>query len=1215
MISLERTRRLPFVAAGLVASALWFGSLQGQTIPNPSFEANSFSVAPGLVSDNGPITGWSVNFDTGAGLNPAGGSSPFADNGAVPDGANVAFIQSGFTTLSTTIEGLTVGTAYRMSFRANAPSNQTPSLTIYLDGVPVFPLASPITIYTVGGLNPYAYLAFDFVAGATAPKLDVVNEDSGTSTLLVDAFTIAPSSGRWAAEAWNDDASSGVDPNYVYTHAYSFGGGVGTVINGVPFTGVAGGSPAVAGSFSTTFLGNLYGDNDPNAVTGGSEILANHFVYGGTVPAGSYQSITMEGLTPGTEYIATIYTVGWEAPSPTVRWATFSVGEDRMTLNQDELGNDAGLRISYRYTADATGTATLRIAPVNPANMSIHVYGFSNREAVSRNVAPEIMENPRGTTVAQGESVSFSVVATGIPAPSYQWRRNGSNIAGATEAVYTIPAIGPGDAGSYDVVVSNSMGSKTSTAARLVVGMPMSNPSFEVDTFFVFPGYVSGNGPITGWTALDNHGLNPADGSPFANNGLIPHGVNVAFMQGDGSLSQVVSGFAAGSQYYLHYYENSRSGYNAPSLEVKLGGATLIAAHSVPAVGSGAPYREVYSDVFTASATDLELAFVKSNPLGGDTTAVIDNVAFVPVPAGTAPAITVQPLTQIASVGDTVVLSVQAIGTIPMTYQWSKDGTALTGETGPTLTLAGLQKPAEGEYTVTVGNGAGSVNSAVARLTVFEPIPDLYNTGVDAGRNVLADGAVDPHYKLMENPDTGSQDAIVEESTAFPIVGGPWLANTTVSKWIGPRFNTAASAIGFYTYRTTINIVDRDPSTVIIIGQWASDNAGRDIRVNGVSTGNPQTGGFAAYTPFTIDASNATFVAGENTIDFVVENEAAIGYTGLRVNILRSNLKVPTGVPPTITTQPAGVTVAEGDPATFTGAAEGTSPLSYQWRKDGVDLPGQTGLTLTIASVTLADAGSYTLRVVNAAGSAVSQPAILNVAYRVIPGIFGTGVAADGTLAPGGSVDPHYTVTLSADEFFPGPDAIVLNDAWPIGVWLPHGPKSKWISVQESQATGNLPGAYTFRTTFDLTGYDPAKVRLEGAWGIDNDGLDIVLNGNSTGLTAAGFGGLVPFTITGGFVAGVNTLDFLISNAGEAVNPMGLRVDLRGLLSIAAPARPQLQITRAGDNLSISWAPVREGQKLQVSPAVSGPWDDVQNPANPYTTTATGAGRYFRIIE
>jgi hypothetical protein len=82
-----------------------------------------------------------------------------------------------------------------------------------------------------------------------------------------------------------------------------------------------------------------------------------------------------------------------------------------------------------------------------------------------------------------------------------------------------------------------------------------------------------------------------------------------------------------------------------------------------------------------------------------------------------------------------------------------------------------------GNYRVVVVNGSGSITSRVAVLTVRARVPGLFNTGVDDLGAALGDGAVDPHYSLIVNADGPSTDAIVENSTAFPIVTGPWVAN------------------------------------------------------------------------------------------------------------------------------------------------------------------------------------------------------------------------------------------------------------------------------------------------------------------------------------------------------------------------------------------------------------------------------------------------------
>jgi hypothetical protein len=81
--------------------------------------------------------------------------------------------------------------------------------------------------------------------------------------------------------------------------------------------------------------------------------------------------------------------------------------------------------------------------------------------------------------------------------------------------------------------------------------------------------------------------------------------------------------------------------------------------------------------------------------------------------------------------------------------------------------------------------------------------------------------------------------------------------------------------------------------------------------------------------------------------------------------------------PPVITTQPVGGTRGTGDRFTFRVAATGTQPLVYRWFKGGVEIPGATSPTYTLATLSAADTGTYTVEVSNSAGTVLSDPAIL----------------------------------------------------------------------------------------------------------------------------------------------------------------------------------------------------------------------------------------------
>ena len=84
-------------------------------------------------------------------------------------------------------------------------------------------------------------------------------------------------------------------------------------------------------------------------------------------------------------------------------------------------------------------------------------------------------------------------------------------------------------------------------------------------------------------------------------------------------------------------------------------------------------------------------------------------------------------------------------------------------------------------------------------------------------------------------------------------------------------------------------------------------------------------------------------------------------------------------VPPSITTQPASQTVDAGANVTFTVVATGTTPLTYQWQFNGIDITGATLSSLTLSDVHDTEAGSYTVTVANGVGSVTSSTAVLTV--------------------------------------------------------------------------------------------------------------------------------------------------------------------------------------------------------------------------------------------
>ncbi|MEO0018267.1 MAG: hypothetical protein RLZZ522_1550, partial [Verrucomicrobiota bacterium] len=101
-------------------------------------------------------------------------------------------------------------------------------------------------------------------------------------------------------------------------------------------------------------------------------------------------------------------------------------------------------------------------------------HGFDNSApaVLAVNEAPQITAEPVGATLNPGDPLTLSVTATGTPTPTYQWKKNGVNIGGATNPSYSVGSVTGADTANYTVVVTNSVSSVTSSAAAVAVLSP-----------------------------------------------------------------------------------------------------------------------------------------------------------------------------------------------------------------------------------------------------------------------------------------------------------------------------------------------------------------------------------------------------------------------------------------------------------------------------------------------------------------------------------------------------------------------------------------------------------------------------------------------------------------------------------------------------------------------------------------------------------------------
>lgn len=132
--------------------------------------------------------------------------------------------------------------------------------------------------------------------------------------------------------------------------------------------------------------------------------------------------------------------------------------------------------------------------------------------------------------------------------------------------------------------------------------------------------------------------------------------------------------------------------------------------------------------------------------------------------------------------------------------------------------------------------------------------------------------------------------------------------------------------------------------------------------------------------------TNGGRISGADTLNLVVNTLGQAddgGYTVTLSNafgtVTSPVATVTVPIPPAITTAPSGVTVNLSQSFELSVAASGSPPLAYQWRRGGVDIPGAVASTYRVTSATVADGGTYTVRVSNAHGDVTSSGATVVV--------------------------------------------------------------------------------------------------------------------------------------------------------------------------------------------------------------------------------------------
>jgi hypothetical protein len=391
--------------------------------------------------------------------------------------------------------------------------------------------------------------------------------------------------------------------------------------------------------------------------------------------------------------------------------------------------------------------------------------------------------------------------------------------------------------------------------------------------------------------------------------------------------------------------------------------------------------------------------------------------------------------------GGSIKLKIAASGG-GLTYQWTKNGTVIPGETNPALTIAGLVATNAGNYACTVTNTAGSTNSATAFISIAAPGAGTYEAVVSAdsplswyrlddapGSTLMLDamGNNDGFWTNSGSPVTlGSTGALTNNSNkaaTFNAANQSWgeiplpppttTGDFTFELWVRTSdlttdfcpLSTFRPKYGFWFEKDTggnwrgrdgYGEEDGNSSRQALIGsvtagQWTylaaefSSSTGHRVFINGRWDGNSYID-FCRNrnTPMRIGALDPLALSGLQTFFTGDIDEVAIYNTALTTNQVLNHYL--TGIyssvsPPLFKVQPQPQTVPIGSTATFPTLIEGSPTIGQQWFKNGVAISNATNMTLTIPNATYSDAigASYRCVATNGVGSVTSIVATLTV--------------------------------------------------------------------------------------------------------------------------------------------------------------------------------------------------------------------------------------------
>lgn len=668
---------------------------------------------------------------------------------------------------------------------------------------------------------------------------------------------------------------------------------------------------------------------------------------------------------------ANLYVPDWDAGS-TYQWSRNGVPL------QDQPGHIEGTTSSYLILANVTAAdlgdyQCVATSPCGNRTGSAPLYFGPFLTFTSQ---------PQSKTVCQG---ALAVFTAGIAAPpntpvSYQWRKNGVDVSSATYASYAISAVSSADQGTYDVQVSSGCGALTSTPAVLTV-TPLPAITQQPLSVTVCEGAeVSFSVQATGTnlTYQWRRGLTPLPGA------TTPTLTIPAAVPADGGLSYscVVSnscGSVASSGASLivsGVYQVTTQPQSQTVCASSLTSVTL--TFGVTGGGPGRTYQWRKDGTAIPGATNSIYAITAFNDsfsgiydcvVASTCGVVVSSPATLIVNTPIAPG-SISPGATICS-GEPFTFSVSSSGTVA-TYQWRRNGVDIPGAIGSTYTLSAATVADTGLYSCFLSGPCtpAGVTSGSAQLTVRAPtVVTLHPTSqtVCAGANVsmlasgTGQGTVTYQWRKNGQPISGATSGSYSLPAIQTSSAGAYDCILTAA------CGSTATNVAVLAVNAQTAVISQPQNQRICVGSTATFSVSA-------------TGSGVTYQWF---RQSHGVLPGQTSPILTIPNITAADFgsywcvvTGACGSVTSNSAILQLGLVPTYAfiLGSQEISPCTGSPVTLTSATDASAPLNYQWRRNGQDLPDETGPTLTIDPITAVAAGMYTVMISNSCGSMESLP-------------------------------------------------------------------------------------------------------------------------------------------------------------------------------------------------------------------------------------------------